>query len=126
MPRQSKWKNCVAAACPSEGKRRRKEFQSVLETYMCENNEFEWNPSERDTNVSKELIRIYNSKFKNNEPLVAYKYQDYMLKNVDLQEVDVSGLFVENESTNHATTSPVNDDNVVKTSVTHTYNDTRR
>ena len=74
--------------------------------------------------MSKELIRIYNSKFKNNEPLVAYKYQNYMLKNVDLQEVEVSGLFVQNESTNHATTSPVNNNNLVEKSVTNSHTDT--
>ena len=66
----------------------------MLETHMCEENEFEWNPNEGDIDISKELISVHNSKFKNNEPLVQYKYQDYMLKNVDLQEVDVSRYFL--------------------------------
>ena len=61
---------------------------------MSEENEFEWNPNEGDIDMSKELISIHNSKFKNNEPLEQYKYQDYMLNNVDLQEVDVSGSFL--------------------------------
>ena len=69
-------------------------FKSELETHMTEENEFEWNPNEGDIGISKELIRIHNSEFKNNEPLVQYKYQDYMLKDIDLQEVDVSGLFL--------------------------------
>ena len=69
-------------------------FKSELETHMTEENEFEWNPNEGDIDMSKELISIHNSKFKNNEPLEQYKYQDYMLKNVDLHEVNVDGLFL--------------------------------
>ena len=61
---------------------------------MSEENEFEWNPNEGDIEMSKELISIHNSKFKNNEPLEQYKYQDYMLKNVDLHEINVDGLFL--------------------------------
>ena len=71
---------CVAAAYHSEGKRRRKVFQSELEAHMTEENKFERNPNVGDIRVAKELISIHNSTFKNNEPLEQYKYQDYILK----------------------------------------------
>ena len=49
--------------------------------------------------VAKELVGIHNYTFKNNEQFVQNTYQDYGLKNVDLQEVDTSGLFVYDDYT---------------------------
>ena len=89
---------------------------------MTEENEFEWNPNEGDIDMSKELISIHNSKFKNNEPLEQYKYQDYMLKNVDLHEVDVTGYFLNDDYTN--STAPLSDDSLVESSVPNLNNDT--
>ena len=71
---------CVAAAYPSEGKRRRKMFQSELEVHMNEENEFERNPNQGDISIAKKLISIHSSTFKNNEPLEQCKCQDYNLK----------------------------------------------
>ena len=89
---------------------------------MSEENEFEWNPNEGDIDMSKELISIHNSKFKNNEPLEQYKYQDYMLKNVDLHEVDVTGYFLNDDCTN--STAPLSDDSLVESYVPNLDNDT--
>ena len=86
----------------------------MLETQMCEENEFEWNPNEGDIDISKELIRVHNSKSKNNEPLEQYKYQDYMLNNVDLQEVDVSGLFLNDDFTNSTASLSMSDNSSVE------------
>ena len=89
---------------------------------MTEENEFEWNPNEGDIDMSKELISIHNSKFKNNEPLEQYKYQDYMLKNVELHEIDVTGLFFNDDFTNRM--ASLSDDSSVESSVPNIDNDT--
>ena len=79
-------------------------------------------PNEGDISISKELIRVHNSKFKNNEPLEQYKYQDYMLKNVELHEIDVTGLFFNDDFTNR--TAPLSDDSSLDSSVPNLDNDT--
>ena len=65
---------------------------------MSEENEFEWDPLRQgDISVTKELVSIHNRKFRNNEQYEPYKYQDYILKDVDFHEVDVSGLFFKDD-----------------------------
>ena len=79
---------------------------------MSKENEFEWNPhSNDDVSVAKELVSIHNQKFKNNEQ-PAYRYQDYMLKNVDLHEVDATALFLNDDHTCSTASLSTDDESV--------------
>ena len=93
-------------------KHSRKKLRSDIAAYLSEENEFEWNPhSTDDISVAKELVSMHNQKNKNNEQ-PEHKYQDYILKNVDLHEVDCSALFFNDDQTCSTASLSTDDESV--------------
>ena len=98
--------------CQGDHKHIRKKLRSDISACLSEENEFEWNPHSNDDHcVAKELVSIHNQKFKNNEQ-PAYRYQDYMLNNVDLYEVDTSALFFNDDHTCSTASLSTDDESV--------------